>query len=107
MGKSKKGGHRKRGTVITPKRIAKAAVVLDGAKRIWDADLKGYVSYIAANPRSLATPGPYTAALTRFGPGVAEIVLGPKAIDATAKFLSKGEPMIGKLVNTKLVKIGA
>ena len=39
--------------------------------------------------------------------GVAEIFVAPKAIDKISSVLSKAEPLIGKLANKKLLKIGA
>lgn len=108
MTKSKNGGRRHRvRTAITPKRIVKALVVIDGVKRILDTDVINLLKVHMKDPKQV-TSNP-TAAIKvyaeRILPGAAEIVLGPKAIDQVAKLLTKGEPMIGKLANKKLMTI--
>ena len=107
----KRSGGRRKGTVITPKRIAKALVVLDGARRAFEPQgLVAEASYIVTHAKEI---GGNQASMVQHAKQLAaaaivpaaEILVAPKLIDKGVAFLSKGEPMLGRIANTKIVKV--
>ena len=112
--KAKNGGRRRaRGTFVTPKRIVKFVAVVDGIRRIVYADYTTIQWYMSNRPLSLKTLAEMAKdkqLKDKLGQpliGVGEIFVAPKAIDKISSVLSHAEPMIGKLSNAKLLKIGA
>ena len=109
MGKKRKSGGRRKGIKITPKRLIKAAFVIDGALNA--GPLVKEVGYIVSHAGQISKEG--SASLVQHGKQVlgaairpaGEILVAPKVVDKVAAVLSKGEPMIGRLANAKLLTV--
>ena len=110
MARKRRGHGRRRGIQITPKRVVKALVVVAGGKMVLDSDVINLAKSHVNNPSQFTasnTPKIVIEYAKRIVPGAAVIAVGPKVVDKAVALLSKGEPMIGRLANAKIVKIGA
>lgn len=105
MARRKRSGGRRKQLKITPKFVAKGAVFLAGLKMINDGDLKGFLNYVAQNPKALMDPDLYAQAAKRFGPGALVAFVGPKAVDKGAQLLNRWLPGANRVVNATIVRV--
>ena len=103
----KRSGGRRKGTVITPKRIVKAFLVFDGVRRAWDAGAPTKVVFWATHPgQAMKDPKALANDLVpALAIPVAEILIAPKVVDKVVSLISKGEPALGRIANVKIVKV--
>lgn len=109
MAKKRRSGGRRRKVAITPKGLAKLAVVAVGVsagKPAYDE-----ASYIVTHANQIAKEG--LPSVVQHGkqlgsalivPG-AIVIGGPKAVDATVSFLNKGTPLVNRVANAKIMSI--
>ena len=109
MARKRRGGGRRKGTVVTPLRIAKGLTVLAGVSA--GKPLFNEVKYIVTNAQQISKEG--SASWMQHGKQLAQasiapaalILVAPKLEEKAVQFASKGEPMIGRLARAKIVKV--
>lgn len=110
---AKKGSFRRKArTAVTPKRVAKGLVVLDAARRaVAPGGVVEEVAFVVTHADQIAREGMPSAIqhgkqiIQKAAVPVLEGVGGPKLIDGAVKLASKGEPLIGRVANKKLMTI--
>lgn len=112
MARKRRGGGRRRGFVLTPKKALQIAIGVDGAIKVGRQMANSYKAdgdIVHATTGAVIRPGQKIGYdkewAVAIAPGAIELIAGPKLAGKAVDFVAKSIPQGGRLANARIVRL--